>query len=76
MLFRPLASALLTITLVALSADPSLAAKRRKRAVRPAKPMPTARPMALPFIHDDYAKAVAEARARKVPLFVESWAPW
>lgn len=30
----------------------------------------------LPFIHDDYTKAVAEARARKVPLFIESWAPW
>jgi hypothetical protein len=30
----------------------------------------------LPFIADDYDKAVAEARARKVPLFIESWAPW
>ena len=30
----------------------------------------------LPFIADDYAKAVAEARARKVPIFIESWAPW
>lgn len=34
-----------------------------------------ARPV-LPFIADDYPKAVAEARARKVPLFIESWAPW
>ena len=31
---------------------------------------------ALPFIQDDYARALAEARARKVPLFIESWAPW
>jgi hypothetical protein len=30
----------------------------------------------LPFITDDYDRAVAEARARKVPLFVEAWAPW
>ena len=30
----------------------------------------------LPFISDDYDKALAEARARKVPLFVEAWAPW
>ena len=30
----------------------------------------------LPFIADDYTKAVAEARARKVPIFIESWAPW
>jgi hypothetical protein len=35
-----------------------------------------ARPMVLPFLHDDYERAVAEARARKVPLFVEAWAPW
>ena len=25
---------------------------------------------------EDYAKAVAEARARNVPIFVEAWAPW
>lgn len=30
----------------------------------------------LPFIHDDYDRALAEARARKVPLFIEAWAPW
>jgi hypothetical protein len=30
----------------------------------------------LPFIADDYARALADARARDVPLFVESWAPW
>ena len=30
----------------------------------------------LPFIDDDYPRALAEARARKQPLFVEAWAPW
>jgi hypothetical protein len=30
----------------------------------------------LPFIHDDYAKALAEAKQRKLPMFVECWAPW
>jgi endonuclease YncB( thermonuclease family) len=30
----------------------------------------------LPFIEDDYGRALAEARSRKLPLFVESWAPW
>lgn len=30
----------------------------------------------LPWIEDDYARAVADAKARKVPMFVESWAPW
>ncbi len=31
---------------------------------------------ALPFIEDDYPRALAEARERKVPLFVDSWATW
>jgi hypothetical protein len=30
----------------------------------------------LPFIADDYTRAIAEARARRVPLFIEAWAPW
>jgi len=32
--------------------------------------------LALPFIENDYPRALAEARARKVPLFIEAWAPW
>jgi tetratricopeptide (TPR) repeat protein len=31
---------------------------------------------ALPFIHDDYPRALAEAKRRKLPLFVDAWAPW
>ncbi len=30
----------------------------------------------LPFIADDYPRALAEARAKKLPIFVEAWAPW
>jgi len=30
----------------------------------------------LPFIEDNYAKARAEAKQRKLPLFVDVWAPW
>jgi hypothetical protein len=30
----------------------------------------------LPFIEDDYTKAVARAKAKNVPIFVETWAPW
>ena len=30
----------------------------------------------LPFIEDDYAKAVARAKAKDLPIFVEAWAPW
>jgi hypothetical protein len=31
---------------------------------------------ALPFTADDVAGARAQATARKLPLFVEVWAPW
>ena len=37
---------------------------------------PTAAPRRLPFIEDDYARALADARAHELPLFVEVWAPW
>ena len=30
----------------------------------------------LPFINDDYPRALAEARSKKLPLFIEAWAPW
>ena len=30
----------------------------------------------LPFVADDYTKALSEARAQKLPLFIEAWAPW
>ena len=31
---------------------------------------------AIPFIENDYAKAVAQAKKKNVPIFVEAWAPW
>jgi hypothetical protein len=30
----------------------------------------------LPFIEDDYPAALTQARERKLPLFIDSWAPW
>jgi hypothetical protein len=30
----------------------------------------------LPFIRDDFARARAEANRRKLPMFVDVWAPW
>jgi thiol-disulfide isomerase/thioredoxin len=31
---------------------------------------------ALPFVHDDYPRALAEAKRTQRPLFVDAWAPW
>ncbi len=28
------------------------------------------------WIADDWPRALAEAKARKVPIFVDAWAPW
>ncbi|HJZ79744.1 MAG TPA: hypothetical protein VKD91_05345 [Pyrinomonadaceae bacterium] len=30
----------------------------------------------LPFINDNFVKALAEAKQRNAPLFVDVWAPW
>jgi hypothetical protein len=30
----------------------------------------------LPFMNDNYPKALAEAKQGKLPIFVECWAPW
>jgi hypothetical protein len=31
---------------------------------------------ALPFIENDFDKAMASAKAQQRPVFVEVWAPW
>ncbi len=36
----------------------------------------TASAAPLPFIEDDWPRALAEAKARHLPIFVDSWAPW
>ena len=37
---------------------------------------PAAAKSVLPFAEDDYAGAMKQARARKLPVFIEAWAPW
>ena len=56
-----------------------IAARAAAPASRPAKASARAsEAMAkvLPWMEDDYPRAVARAKARKLPIFVESWAPW
>jgi hypothetical protein len=35
-----------------------------------------ATPPGLPWINDNYPKALVEGKQRNVPIFVEVWAPW
>ncbi len=55
--------AILSILMVAACAAPGLAAETKTTE-------------ALPFHADDYPKALAEARTKKLPIFAEAWAPW
>lgn len=30
----------------------------------------------VPFIENDFSKAIAQGKAKKQPIFVDAWAPW
>ena len=83
---RPLGSSagvvLLAITLAACSpkragtsSQPTPSASQAPDGAAEASPQ-AADGARLPFIENDYAGALSEARARGVPLFVDAWAPW
>jgi hypothetical protein len=79
---RSLAPAALAITLATAAAAsvvggcaPQATSHAAVAAAVPA-PRPGDEPAPLAFHDDDYAKALAEARVRGVPLFVDAWAPW
>jgi thiol-disulfide isomerase/thioredoxin len=62
-------------------AHPEVRAARStsEKAENAAKPESAGRSEAaetLPFIHDDYARALADAKRTKRPIFVDAWAPW
>jgi hypothetical protein len=60
----------------ALAASPATPAGAAAGRRKPAMSISAGPRMVLPFIQDNYTRALAEARARKVPLFIEAWAPW
>ncbi len=67
-----------SVALLALLAVPAQAASTKPAGHAPAQHAAhrASAHGVLPWIADDYAKAVETARARKVPIFVEIWAPW
>ena len=40
------------------------------------KPAPAKWKPVVPFIEDDFGRALALAKERKLPVFIEGWAPW
>ncbi len=40
------------------------------------KAAPAVRKPALPFLEDDFGRALALAKERRLPVFIEGWAPW
>lgn len=71
-------SAILSISTAALLVASSAAAPPAPPAASHASASAPAASVkaALPWIEDDYPRALAEAKRRGVPLFVEAWAPW
>jgi hypothetical protein len=63
--------ALAVATAGAAPSPPAGARPARSAAKAPARPRPV-----LPFVHDDWDRALGLAKARSLPMFVESWAPW
>ncbi|MFO0737329.1 MAG: thioredoxin family protein [Labilithrix sp.] len=60
--------ALLLVGLAACASTPPAAS--------PAGHATTTSAESLPFIHDDYPRALAQAKKEHKPLFVDAWAPW
>jgi len=65
--FRPVAGLALALALAALGCG-------AKPGVAPAEPQ--GKWAGLPFIENDFPRALAQARESNLPLFVEVWAPW
>jgi hypothetical protein len=69
----PMKHLLAAFVLLALCAAATTSAQAAPAAKPGAKP---GLPSVLPFVQDNYPRALADARARHVPLVVEAWAPW
>lgn len=76
---RKLAAIALALSIALALAAPASAAVAKSgaraaagaKAARPAEWKPV-----VPFIEDDFGRALALAKERKRPVFIEGWAPW
>jgi len=70
-------SMLITLFTVALLATTTPAPPAHTAAAKSAKPATaSAWHPVVPFIEDDFGRALALAKSRKLPVFIEGWAPW
>lgn len=61
----------LALALALASVVPAAAAEGTRPRAATAAPAPV-----LPFVEDDWERALHEARRLGIPIFIESWAPW
>ena len=54
----------------------ALASAATVSGLAPSTPSPKTAASVLPWIDDDYARALSEAKRKKIPIFAELWAPW
>ena len=73
MFARTLLALLLAAPIVTPAAHAATTTAPAKSA--PAKTAPKWKPV-VPFIEDDFGRALALAKERKLPVFIEGWAPW
>ena len=68
----PILSLVLLAGLAAgVQAAPAKAPSRAKPAAKASAWKPV-----VPFLEDDFGRALALAKERKLPVFIEGWAPW
>ena len=66
----------IALLLAALSVAPAAHAATTPTSTAPAKSTTAAWHPVVPFIEDDFGRALALAKERKLPVFIEGWAPW
>jgi len=64
------------LILAALLLTPASHAATATSKSAPAKSATAAWHPVVPFIEDDFGRALALAKERKLPVFIEGWAPW
>jgi hypothetical protein len=66
---------LVLVCVAALAAPAGAATTAPAKSTAAKKATPKWNPV-VPFIEDDFGRALALAKSRRLPVFIEGWAPW